>query len=48
MRGVAYDFDGAPIEFGTEPEKFFSKIVNERLAPARNCGAATVKKEKRP
>ena len=41
MRGVAYDYDGAPIEFGEEPEKFFSKIAQERLPPAHQCGAAT-------
>jgi hypothetical protein len=42
MRGVAWDYDGAPIEFGSEPEHFFHKIVYEHLAPAKQCGILTV------
>ena len=40
MRGKAYDFDGCAIEFGTEPEHYFHKIVYERLPPAKQCGMA--------
>lgn len=40
MRGVAWDYDGCAIELGHEPEKFFSKITTERLAPAHQCGMA--------
>jgi hypothetical protein len=43
MRGRAWDFDGAPIEFGSEPEQFFRTILYEHLPPAKQCGAATVK-----
>jgi hypothetical protein len=41
MRGRAYDFAVGAIEFGDEPEHFFRKISNEKLPPARQCGAAT-------
>jgi hypothetical protein len=41
MRGRAWEFDGAPIEFGHEPEKYFSKIGYEHLPPAHQCGAGT-------
>jgi hypothetical protein len=46
MRGVAWAFDGAAIEFGSEPEKYFSKIVYERLPPARQCGVSAAKGQK--
>ena len=42
MRGVAYDYDGCAIEFGSEPERFFRKVVDEHLPPAKQCGIATV------
>jgi len=40
MRGKAYDFAIGAIEFGHEPEQFFSKIVREHLPPAHQCGMA--------
>lgn len=43
MRGRGYDFEGCAIEFGDEPEQYFSKIVCERLAPARQCGAGVLR-----
>ncbi len=44
MRAVATDANIGPIEFGGEPEQFYSKIVYERLPPAKNCGAAADKR----
>ena len=41
MRGVAWTFDGCAIELGSEPEQYFAKISNEKLPPAKQCGAAT-------
>ena len=41
MRGVARDFDGCEIEIGYESLGYFHKIVYEKLAPAKQCGAAT-------
>ena len=40
MRGKAYDYDGCAIEFGSEPEHYFSKISKEHLPPAHQCGMA--------
>ena len=40
MRGKAYDFAIGPIEFGGEPEHYFSKISKEHLLPAHQCGMA--------
>ena len=45
MRGVAYDCKIGPIEFGSEPEHFFRKIVYEHLPPARQCGMAAAKRK---
>lgn len=47
MRGVAWDFDGCAIEFGSEPEHFFRKIIREHLPPARQCGMAAARKKAR-
>lgn len=38
MRARARDYDGASIEFGDEPEKFFSRVVREFLPWAIECG----------
>jgi hypothetical protein len=40
MRGKASDFAIGPIEFGGEPEHYFSKISKEHLPPAHQCGMA--------
>jgi hypothetical protein len=44
MRGKAYDFAVGAIEFGGEPEHFFSKISHEHLPPAHQCGMAAAAK----